>query len=95
MTSKQKLIRIASAVFALLLIPLIFTHLTSEVNWNPGDFLIAGVLLFLLGLCLQFAADKISQTMYRYSVFAAIIFLFVIIWMELAVGIFGTLFAGA
>ncbi len=69
---------------------------TDEVNWDIMDFLIAGFLLFSLGLILSFIIKKFHKSNYKIvlSVFI-IVFIFLLVWAELAVGIFGTPFAGS
>ena len=82
-----------SVVF-LLLIPLIAMQFTDEVNWTPFDFLIAGVILFGTGLFLGLVNRKIKNVKNRIAISIFILIVFFLIWAELAVGIFGTLFSG-
>lgn len=79
----------------LLLIPLIAMQFTEEVNWNWFDFLIAGLLLLSTVLVLEIALRKIKNTSYRITIGVAIVVVLLLIWAELAVGIFGTSFAGS
>jgi len=79
----------------MLLIPLIAMQFTSEVNWDSLDFIVAGVLLFGTGLAIEFAVRKIHNIIFRIVVCAALIIILFLIWAELAVGIFGTPFAGS
>jgi len=75
-------------VVILLLIPLIAMQFTSEVNWKLFDFLFAGVLLFGTGLILIFGKRKIKNIKYRYLFYIVIMIVFLLIYSELAVGIF-------
>lgn len=77
-----------------MLVPFIAMQFTSEVNWELGDFVIAGVLLLVTGLMVELVLRKTSNK-YRFPVLAAIVLLFLLVWAELAVGIFGTPFAGS
>jgi|TARA_B110000495_G_scaffold181618_1_gene176478 hypothetical protein len=61
---------------------------TSEVNWKLFDFLFAGVLLFGTGLILIFGKRKIKNIKYRYLFYIVIMIVFLLIYSELAVGIF-------
>jgi len=88
----KKLIIIVFTVALLLLIPLIAMQLTNEVNWTLGDFVIAGVLLFGAGLMCEFVLRKVNKTGLRIIVCTAILLILLLIWAELAVGIFETLF---
>lgn len=85
MVSKN-ILTIILATSCLLMIPLVGMQLSPEVNWTPSDFLIAGALIFTTGLLLDFAFRKADQ--YRAAAIITIIFLFLWIWAELAVGIF-------
>jgi len=62
-------------------------------NWKPGDFLVIGMLLFVCGLAIETA--KKPKPTYRLFAIAAIIGGFLLIYAELAVGIFGTPVAGS
>ena len=85
---------ILTAVVALLLIPFIAMNFTNAVNWKFFDFLVAGILLIGTGLMLDFILRKIKTLRYR-ILFSVVLFLVLfLIWAELAVGIFGTPFAG-
>ena len=93
MKNKRLLIILGIAVF-LLLIPLIGTLVSDEVDWSGFDFLIMGILLFISGLAIEFALRLFSTTRSRVIACVVILGLFFMIWAELAVGIFGTPFAG-
>ena len=86
--TKKKFMLIAFFVGFILLIPLVAMQFTDEVNWNISDFLIAGVLLFSLGVALDFVARKVNQSQNRIVIWGAIVICFLLIWAELAVGIF-------
>lgn len=78
----------------ILFIPLIAMQVTDEVNWKVFDFLIVGLLLLGTGVLLDFSWRKIGKLKYRIFAIIAIVIAFLLIWAELAVGIFGTPFAG-
>lgn len=92
--SKQ-LLRVVLVTAAILLIPLVAMQFTREVNWTASDFVIMGVLLFGTGLLLQFAANKLRTGKSRVIALGAIVFAFLFVWAELAVGIVGSPFAGS
>ena len=77
-----------------LLIPALAMQVTVELDWTSSDFVIMGVLLAALGLGIE-AAMGLSRSRARMGAIAAILLVFMAIWAELAVGIFGTLFAGS
>ena len=74
----------------LLLIPLIF-----RFPWTLSDFVIGGFLLLVLGLGIELVRSKVQNKQKRYTLLALVLFAFVLIWAELAVGLFGTPFAGS
>jgi len=91
----KRLIIIIIAVLMLLLIPFVAMQFTNEVDWKTLDFLIMGVLLLGTGLICELVMRKVKSVKNRSIICGAILFLFFLIWAELAVGIFGTPFAGS
>ncbi len=79
----------------LLLIPLIAMQFTAEVNWGPLDFVVAAILLFSTGLIIDLVLRKIKNGTYRIAIIIALLVLLLLIWAELAVGVFGTPFGGS
>ncbi len=94
-TQNQRLAGILLTAALLLALPLIAMQFTSEVKWTLSDFVIAGILLFGTGLTLELVLRKVKQTSTRIALCAAIILALLVVWAELAVGIFGTPFAGS
>ena len=91
----KRLVIIVFTVALLLLVPLIAMQFTDEVNWNLADFIVAAVLLFGTGLTCEFVLRKVKKTQYRIAIIVSILAVLFLIWAELAVGIFGTPFAGS
>ncbi len=94
-TQNQRLIIILSAVPALLLIPFIAMFFSAEVNWSSFDFLIAGLLLLSTGLGCELVMRSAKKTRNRIVICGLILFTLLLVWAELAVGVFGTPFAGS
>ena len=94
-TQNKRLIIILLSVPLLLLIPFIAMQFTNEVNWSPLDFLVMGILLLSLGLLGELGWRKVKKMEHRTLFFVALLLAFLLIWAELAVGIFGTPFAGS
>ena len=94
MMKNIRLILILLISFSLLLIPLIAMQFTDEVNWTIMDFIIAGSLLLTAGLISEFVLRKIKNINFKMGLIAAILIILILIWIELAVGIFETPFAG-
>jgi len=67
---------------------------TDEVNWNLGDFVIAGIILYLTGFILDMIIRKVNNSSFRIVLLLTVSIIFLLIWAELAVGIFGTPLSG-
>jgi peptidoglycan/LPS O-acetylase OafA/YrhL len=91
----KRLITILLIGGILLLIPFIAMQFTNEVDWGILDFTIMGVLLLSTGLLCELIMRKVKSIKYRFIICVSVLFLFFLIWAELAVGIFGTPFAGS
>ncbi|MES1216568.1 MAG: hypothetical protein ABUT20_13720 [Bacteroidota bacterium] len=90
----KRLIGILLAVAFLLLIPLIAMQFTNEVKWTLFDFVVAAVLLLGSGLGCELVIRKVKKIGYRIAICVVILIALLLIWIELAVGIFGTPLSG-
>ena len=90
----KRLIGILTAISLILLIPLIAMQFTDEVAWTLSDFVVMGFLLLTTGLLCELVIRKVSKMHWRIALCLALLIMFFLIWAELAVGIFGTTFAG-
>jgi hypothetical protein len=79
----------------LLLIPLIGMMFTDEINWTLSDFIIMGFLLLGFGIGIDLISTRTKNLKFRILYILIVCVLFMLIWAELAVGIFGTPFAGS
>lgn len=86
----KRLIGIVLAVAFILLIPLI-----GKAPWTLFDFVVMGVLLLGTGLMCEFVMRKVKKIEHRILLCGTALFVCFLIWAELAVGIFGTPFAGS
>lgn len=91
----KRLIIILAAASSLLLVPLIAMQLTNEVKWSGSDFAIMAALLLGTGFGCELILRKVSSKAGRIAMCAVIVGVFILVWAELAVGIFGTPFAGS
>ena len=95
MPKQNKRLFILLTVFlSLLLVPLIAMQFTGEVVWDDTDFLIAGCATVGLVLFIEVILRKVKNRAVRRVLFFVLVFLFVLFWAELAVGIFGSPLAG-
>lgn len=84
----QSIIRIVIGTGLVLLIPLVAMQVTSEVNWDLTDFIVMGALLFTTGLIYEFGVRKVKDSGRRLILGIALALAFLLIWADLAVGIF-------
>jgi hypothetical protein len=94
-TQNKRLIGIVLAVGLLLLILSIVDRFMDGMDWSLFDFVVAGVLLLGTGLLCELVMRKVKEFKRRVALCGAILAALFIIWAELAVGIFGTPFAGS
>ena len=94
-TQNKRLIGIVLTVVFLLLIPLVAMQFTNEVDWKLFDFVVMGVLLLGTGLTCELVMRKVPSIERRLLICGIILLVFLLIWAELAVGVFGTPFAGS
>lgn len=73
---------------SMLIIPLIGNLSSNEVHWGPRDYAIACCMLNVLGLVLCASNRYVTNIYFRYGLFALAFTIFLLIWAELAVGIF-------
>lgn len=78
----------------LLCIPLVAMQFTTEVNWSVSDFIVAAILLFGTGLVCELVLRNVKTTRNRILICGVVLAVLLLVWIELAVGIFGTPFAG-
>ena len=79
----------------LLLIPLVAMQFTAEVKWILSDFVVMGFMLLGTGILLEIIIKQVKKRPYRRLLIVLLLVLFLLAWAELAVGIFGTPFAGS
>ena len=94
-TLNKRLTGILITVVLILLVPLVAMQFTNEVKWDVFDFVVMGVLLLGTGLTCELVLRKVKKFQHRILLIAAILIALFLIWAELAVGIFGTPFAGS
>ncbi len=94
MTQKQKTILIYVTPAVLLCIPLLGNMFSEEFDWSPGDFVIGAVLLFGTAFIIDLIQRIVKNKTYKILLGGAVLILLLLVWAELAVGIFGTPFAG-
>lgn len=77
------------ALLALLALPAIGMALTGEVDWTPGDFVAAAVLLGMFGIGGELAVRWGRNAPHRLALGIFALGIFLTLWSNLAVGIIG------
>jgi hypothetical protein len=73
----------------LLLLPLVAMQFTDEVDWTLSDFVFAGVVLLAVSLAYEVLDRRATSLVYRAAAVMGVGTLFVMVWVNAAVGIIG------
>jgi hypothetical protein len=76
------------------MIPLLAMQFTDDINWSIFDFVVMGFLLLFFSLGIDITMKKVKNENIKILYVVLTILIFLLIWAELAVGIFGSQFAG-
>ena len=79
-----------SVAVAILLLPLVAMQFTDVVAWTGADFAVFGAMLFFAGGAFELAARVSALPAYRAGAAVAIGTGFLLLWINLAVGIIGS-----
>jgi hypothetical protein len=74
---------------SLLLLPLAAMQFTDDVKWTGSDFIVWGAMLFAACGTYELAARMTTDIFYRAAVGVAVFAAFLLVWINLAVGIIG------
>jgi hypothetical protein len=91
----KRLTVILLAATLLLLLPLLGMQFSQEVNWDLFDFIVAAILLYGTSLIIEMVLRKVKGNQKRLIICAIILGALFLFWAELAVGVFGSPFAGS
>lgn len=92
---KENIIRSVLAAELVLLVPLIAMLFSDEVDWGVADFVVVGILLAGVGVAYQLIVNGVKNNSYQVAIGIVLAVVMILTWMELAVGVFGTPFAGS
>lgn len=79
-----------AGAIVVLLAPLIAMQFTPEVNWSAADFFAMGAMLAAGCGTIELATRRTGNGAYRAAVGVAVLAAFLLIWLNLAVGIIGS-----
>lgn len=91
----RRFLRLSAIVLAVLTIPFIGMQLSTEVSWSSTDFAIAALGIFGAGIVYEVIRAMLVTPRQRVMTGIGIVVIVCICWVELAVGVFGTPFAGS
>ena len=74
----------------LLLLPAVAMQFTTEVRWDAEDFVAMGVMLLLACGSIESALRASADSAYRLGAIVAVAAAFLLLWVNLAVGIIGS-----
>ena len=74
----------------LLLLPLVAMRVTDGMDWDVADFVVFGAMLAGAGGAYELAARRSGSHAYRAAAGLALATAFILVWMNLAVGIIGS-----
>lgn len=89
-----RFVTISAIALSVLLIPLIGMQVSTEVNWTLFDFLLMGGMLLALGFGIEWSVRKSKSKKGRMLLIFTFLLAFILLWAEIAVGIFGSPIAG-
>lgn len=92
---KQHIIRSILAAELVLLVPLVSMLFTDEVDWKIPDYIIVGILLAGVGFAYHLITTGVRSNSRLVVVGIVLAALMILTWIELAVGLFGSPFAGS
>lgn len=78
----------------ILLVPFVAMQFTNEVQWSLFDFIVAAFILFGLVLSIELILRQVKNPLKRFAIGLGILIVFLLLWLELAVGVFGSPLAG-
>ena len=93
-SNTKRLIVMLGISALLLLVPFVSMQFTNEVQWSPFDFMVMTILLSTVIVSVEFIFRKLKTKRSKIIAITASALIFLIIWAELAVGIFGSPLAG-
>ena len=79
---------------SLLTLPLFFNIILDDFNWSVFDFAVMGLMLIFVGIALELVSSLVKGGKKKEILYGLIILLFLLLWVELGVGIFNSPISG-
>lgn len=90
----NRFVKLIVGLEALLLIPFFGKILSSEVKWTALDFAVMAILLGGLALGIELALRVLNTKLQQLAAIGVVVLAFLLLYIELAVGIFNSPLAG-
>ena len=85
---KNRFLILLLITLILLLVPFVGMLVSDEVDWGLMDFVVGAILIYGAGTCVILVLHNFKSPTSRILISITIIALFLLVWAELAVGIF-------
>ncbi|MGY6558229.1 MAG: hypothetical protein ACXIT9_02990 [Nitritalea sp.] len=85
---RKRLYGLLGIVLLLLSFPFIAMQFSPEVQWDLGDFLLMGSMLFATGTLLELLRPRVKRKVPLLLASGGVLSAFLLLWAELAVGLF-------
>jgi hypothetical protein len=89
-TFSASVLLVALVTGILLMVPFLAMKFTAEVNWSVFDFILGGTVIFTTGLAFVVLMKYASNLVSRAAMVMALGTTFLMVWVDLAVGIIGS-----
>ena len=86
----RPVVGVALGTVAILMIPFLGMQISNDWNWSLFDFIVMGALIFGTGLAYVLITRKGGTMAYRFAVGMALAAAFLLVWLNLAVGLIGS-----
>lgn len=93
--TKINLLKLLKVTLVLLAIPLFAMLFTDEVYWKPIDFFVMGTMIFTTITSGSIINKKFKTPTKKILAIILLITSFLLIWTQLGVGVFSTLFSAS
>jgi hypothetical protein len=89
-TTYRSVVGLTLGTVAILMIPFVGMQVANDWNWSLFDFIVMGALIFGTGLTFVLITRKGGNMAYRIAVGMALAAAFLLVWINLAVGVIGS-----
>ncbi len=88
-------LKLLGITLLLMAIPLLAHWLNEEFDWTLADFILMAIMVYGIGLISLIFINIVKNKILLWIVSGLFFLLFLLIWVEMAIGIFDTPFGGS